>query len=228
MKFILLFMCLITSALGSIQKVPLMTGKLYIPEGYDNNDLVEIVIMGRLPDLCHRNPTHEVIREGNTFKIYLYAYYVPNKPCRRLSVPFMDKVNLGMLPQNTYAIELHGVKDKKQVSRLVIKDAINSLQDDVNYGNVMGIREEENSRRIELIGTNPFNCLKLDKLEADIQEKVIVLRPHFRMEGRCEEVPSPFSIFYEVPFLKDHPQGVLLHVRAMDGKSYNYFYQNKL
>jgi hypothetical protein len=202
---------------------PLSKGKLLAPKGFDSNDPVEVVISGTLPDLCHRNPSYEIVREGQTFLIQLSAYYVPGENCERLSLPFMQRVNLGMLPAGTYEVKL--MDFKKTVSRLSVKvtEASSSLQDNFNYGNVMGLREIREQGRIELIGTNPIDCLEFEYLETKVQSNVIVFLPHFREAGECHAVPKSFSIFYELPPSLDTKE-LLFHVRVMDGRSFNYIY----
>jgi hypothetical protein len=63
---------------------------------------------------------------------------------------------------------------------------------------------------------------------ADIQDSMIVLRPKFKEVGPCENKSTPFKIKYSVPYLESAEKGVLLHVRVMNGRSYNYLYQNRL
>jgi hypothetical protein len=228
MKIFILLISFATLNSWAMSRVPMTTGKLYIPEGFDTNDVVEVTVAGRLPDLCYRNPSYEVHREGNTFTISLFAYYVPTpEGCRALSLPYKETISLGVLSAGTYEVKLKRFRLTADSGRVRVKEASSSLQDEFMYGNVMGIREDEAGRGIELIGTNPVNCLKFEKLVASIQKSVIVLRPRFREEGVCKEHPTPFSIKYEVPYLKAHPKGMLLHVRVMDGRSYNYLYQNK-
>ncbi len=204
-----------------------LTGQLYIPHGFDDNDLVEIVVNGSLPDLCHKSPGHEVIKEGNNFIIKMYAYRAEdNTNCQKLSLPYNETVRLGILPVGHYKVSLLGVvKDPR--GRFEVKKAVSPLQDDFLYGNVQGLKENDYSREIELIGTNPVNCLKFHEVVEDIQKNVIVLKPRFKQEGLCEEIPTPFVIKYKVPYLSSHPKGVLLHVRVLNGRSYNYLYQNR-
>ncbi|MGE3608354.1 MAG: hypothetical protein AB7I27_02110 [Bacteriovoracaceae bacterium] len=210
-------------------KIPLMSGKVYAPQGYDTNDSVEVVVSGRLPDMCHRNPSFEVNKTGNHFKITLFAYYVPDiQGCKQISVPYSEVVNLGMLDKGDYQVSLQGVSNTDKPAKLKIIEATSSLIDDFKYGNVMGIKEDEAGRGIELVGTNPVSCLKFESMETIIQNNVIVFKPHFKEEGECKEDPTPFAIRYEVPYLENSPRGVLLHVRVMNGRSYNYLYRNKL
>lgn len=210
-----------------LTKVPLIKGKVYVPEGYDTNDLVEVFVSGSLPDTCHRNPTYEIVREGNTFNIFLYAYYVPvPEGCRDISIPYFETISLGMMQEGKYQVGVN--KEQGAGSELKVKEAQNQLQDDYFYGNVMNIVEEQDSRTVELLGTNPVDCLKFEKLSVEIQDKVIVLRPQFREEGVCQENPTHFSVKYEVPYLHDHPKGMLIHVRVMGGRSLNHLFQNRL
>jgi hypothetical protein len=210
---------------GTWQRVPALSGKLYIPDGHDDNDLVEIIITGKLPDLCHRSPTFDVEREGNQFNIYMYAYYVPQEPCRPIEVPYMEKITLGMLGQGQYKIRLFGEHRPLDKGELLVKEAVSSLQDEFNYGNVTGIKQVPRERKIQLLGTNPVNCLRFEKLESEVQEGVIVLRPHFREEGECLYEPTPFEINYTLPELPDDTQDILIHVRVMDGRSFNVIHR---
>lgn len=227
MKLFTVLMLAVALNAWGITKVPMMKGKVYVPEGYDTNDLVEVFISGSLPDTCHRNPTYEIVREGNAFNIYLYAYYVPApEGCRDISIPYFETVSLGMLQEGNYQVSVnreHGAR-----TELKVKEAQNQLQDDYFYGNVMNIVEEQDSRTVELLGTNPVDCLKFEKLVAEVQDKVIVLRPQFREEGVCQERPTHFSVKYEVPYLPEHPKGMLIHVRVMGGRSLNHLFQNRL
>lgn len=228
MKLLIVFFTLITMNAWAMNKVSLMTGKLYIPQGYDTNDLVEVTLIGSLPDSCHRNPTYEIEKKGKEFNIYLYAYYVPdNRGCKKISIPYQETINLGMLERGTYTIQLKGTAVISK-GTLKIQEATSALQDDFKYGNIMNVIEDEDSRVIELVGTNPTNCLVFEKLDTVIQKDVLVLKPHFREQGECRNVPTMFSIKYAVPYLPDHARGILLHIRVMGGRSLNYLFKNKI
>lgn len=228
MRILFIILFFLSSTAFAVNKVPLLNGKIYVPEGYDTNDPVEVTILGSLPDSCHRSPFYELEKTGRTINIYLYAYYVPHeRGCRKISVPYQETINLGLLSEGNYVVQ---VRNNRVISKapLKVKAATSSLQDDFQYGNVMNILENEDSRIIKLVGTNPTNCLVFEELISEIQKDVIVLRPKFREEGVCEEAPTEFTIRYEVPYLPRHPKGILLHVRAMGGRSFNYLFRNKL
>jgi hypothetical protein len=214
--------------LSAMTRQPLLSGRLYIPSGYDSNDLVEVTLIGSLPDSCHRNPTYEITREGKTFVIGLYAYYVPEeRGCRKVSIPYQETINLGLLAAGSYKVQLRGTK---VISEGVVRvtEASSALQDDFHYGNVMNVIENDYSRSIELVGTNPSACLVFEKLEIEIQKDIIVLKPQFEEVGVCKNGPTEFAIRYDVPHLPNHPRGVLIHVRVMGGRSFNYLFKSKV
>lgn len=201
----------------------LATNKLYIPDGFDTNDIVEFSISGTLPDTCHRVPSYNVNLSGNEILITADINYVSLPDgCRKMAIPFLKTLTVGFLKHGHYS-----VKFRDQKLNLEIKEAQGSLQDDYLYGNVSSILEDPDSRILKLVGTNPINCLVFDKLESEIQDSVIVLKPKFIEQGICLDKPTAFSIDFEVPFLDHNPRGMLIHVRVMGGRSISHLFQNK-
>lgn len=231
MKLFIGFLISVFSLSFSVQaestKVHLSSGKLFVPQGYDSNDLIEVVVQGSLPNSCYKGPTHEVIKEGNIFKIYLYAYYQPAEHCKKFSIPFQQTVNLGMLNQGKYKVQLNEVHIIAE-EELLIKESVSSFQDDFLYGNIMNLIEDEDSRTVQLVGTNPTDCLVFKKMEQEIQKNMIILKPQFSEVGDCHDIPTEFTLKYDVPFLESHPRGMMLHIRVMGGRSLNYFFKNKI
>jgi hypothetical protein len=227
MKVAMFFLILISSAAFAFEKVKI-NGKLYVADGFDDNDLVEITVVGTLPNTCYRNPSFELIRKGEKVEIRLFAHYVPlEEGCRNVSIPYTETINFGMMYPGNYGINLVN-KRNTETKNLLIKQASSQLMDEFLYGNVSGVVENDANREIELIGANPVNCLVFDKMITDVQNSMIVLRPQFKEVGTCENKSTPFKIKYNVPYLPNQPKGVLLHVRVMNGRSYNYLYQNRL
>lgn len=229
MKSILMVLLLCSStAFASFEKVKI-NGKMYVAQGFDDNDLVEVTVVGSLPDSCHRNPTFEIERkENNQYFIRLYAHYVPNpEGCRQISMPYQETINFGMMYAGEYSLSLINKRDTEKKT-LTVNPASTYLMDEFLYGNVKGVVENDANREIELIGVNPVNCLVFEKMESDIQDSMIILRPHFKESGVCKNKPTAFKIKYQVPHLPNAPKGILLHVRVMNGRSYTYLFQNKL
>jgi len=227
MKFFILGLMLISSGAFGYDKVKI-NGRLYVAEGFDDNDLVEVTIVGSLPNTCFKNPSYEIIKKDNKYKVRLFAYYIPaDDECRDVSIAYTETINFGMMYPGEYVISLVNKKNTES-KELVIKTSSSELVDEFLYGNVSGVIENDSNREIEFVGTNPVNCLVFDKILAEIQNSMIVLRPKFKEIGTCENKSTPFKIKYSVPYLDRGPQGILLHVRVMNGRSFNYLYQNRL
>ena len=228
MKSILMALLLCSSTAFAFEKVKI-DGKLYVAQGFDDNDLVEVTVVGILPDSCHRNPTFNIERkDDDQFSIRLFAHYVPNpEGCRQISMTYQETINFGMMYPGDYSLSLVN-KRSTQKKILTINPASTYLRDEFLYGNVSGVVENDANREVELVGVNPVDCLSFEKVDAEVQDSIIILRPHFKESGVCKNRPTPFSIKYQVPHLQNAPQGILLHVRVMNGRSFNYLYQNKI
>jgi hypothetical protein len=224
--FILAFVLLLSSAFA-FEKTKI-NGKLFVAKGFDDNDLVEVTVVGTLPDTCHLNPFFEIERQGEAFLIRLFAYKAKLKEgCRQISTAYTETINFGRMARGQYTLKLVNKRETLE-KKLTIKRSSSGLMDDFLYGNVTGIAEADAGREVELLGVNPVNCMVFTRLVAEVQDSLIVLKPQFREQGTCENKPTPFRIRYAVPFLQQADKGVLLHVRVMNGRSYNYLYQNKL
>jgi hypothetical protein len=86
--------------------------------------------------------------------------------------------------------------------------------------------ENDFDRTIEIVGVNPTDCMVLDKVQEEVQKSLVVLRPEFIEKGTCRMRPTPFKVSYKVPDLENSPRGIMLHIRIMDGRSYNYLFQS--
>lgn len=220
------FLLLISSLSFAGEKIKL-NGKMYVPEGFDDNDQIEVTVVGTLPNSCYRNPSFEVDSKDGNFKVRLYAeYYELKEGCRDIQLAYVDTIKFGTMNAGEYKIQLINKKATDE-RKLVIKTASSELVDDFLYGNVSGVAEDDDTRTVELVGMNPVSCLKFSHMATEIQKAMIIIRPHFVEEGSCVKKPTPFKIKYEVPFLEGHPKGILLHVRVMNGRSFNYLYHNR-
>ena len=58
--FLLLFTLPLLALSGIPEEKVIPIEHVYIPSGFDDNDNVEIVITGFLPNLCHKSPSAKV------------------------------------------------------------------------------------------------------------------------------------------------------------------------
>ena len=227
MKLITTALFMFSLSAFALDKVKI-NGKIYVANGFDDNDLVELTVVGTLPNSCYKNPFYEIERKDNKYIVSLFAHYIPtHEGCREVSMAYTETINFGMMYSGEYKISLVNKKTTEE-KKLVIATASSQLVDEFLYGNVSGVIENDSSREIVFIGANPVDCLVFDKIVAEEQESMIVLRPLFKEIGTCSNKSTPFKIKYSVPFLENQVQGVMLHVRVMSGRSFNYLYQNRL
>jgi len=209
--------------------------KLFIPAGFDNNDNVEVVISGYLPNLCHKNPRVSVTRLANN-KIELEVtslYYDKTNPfCAEMVVPFTKTVPLGVLDQGKYTIFVNEKKTKnfntKIKETLVVEDSVTNTIDRFEYAYVTNVLTKPASDRIHLKGYTISDCYELDEIEViDNGEDAYSILPKMtQVRDFCPRKMIPFTYEYVLPDTLDKAR-ILLHVRKMDGDSINTIIMNE-
>lgn len=199
---------------------------VYSPKGFDSNDNVEVIIEGHLPNLCWKSPKAEVMISGKNININVKAlnYENDNVFCAEAIVPYLLPVEVGLLDKGNYKVFVNGVED----SAMFIDESSSDAVDDYVYANVEYIERDLGSRIVQLKGYNPSECFVYDRMEISNngQDVYSVLPVMEQVSDFCPMKMVPFSIDMEVP--KDlQAKKVLLHVRAMDGKSVNALFINK-
>ncbi|MCO4794609.1 MAG: hypothetical protein KC493_12895 [Bacteriovoracaceae bacterium] len=199
---------------------------VYSPKGFDSNDNVEVVVEGHLPNLCWKSPKAEVMISGKNININIKAlnYESENIFCAEAIVPYLVPVQVGLLDKGNYKVMVNGIED----SSMYISESSSDAVDDHVYANVEYIERNEGSRMVQLKGYNPSECFVFDQIEvsnngADVYSILPVME---QVSDFCPMKMVPFSIDMEVPNDLES-QKVLLHVRAMDGKSVNALFINK-
>ncbi len=220
MKWLLLFA--FTSFSAFALETELSGFKLYVPEGFDDNDTIEVIAVGSMPDNCHQAPRAKIEHGQNGFTISMFATVIERKDCRKISIPYNEKISLGTLIAGNYE-----VRSATQKLALKVAKAVSTLQDDVMYANVTNIIEEDEGRTVWLMGTHPATCIVEQPVELKKSgDSVWVILPKVTLEGDCIEESRPFKIAVEIPYDASMKRGVMLHVRVMDGRSLNLLYQN--
>lgn len=229
MKTLLAILIAVTAGHGSQLLAGLPTKNfvpvehVYVPHGYDSNDLVEIVVEGMLPNLCHKAPTTEVTVEGNKVSIKVESlYYAPSNPfCPPMIVPFLEIVTLGNLKAGSYEIEVNAHTPYPAKANLLVVATTSQNIDEHTYASVEYI-EQDGSDTVVLKGFNPSFCFELDRVAiTDNGSDTYSLQPIMKqVSDFCPMKLVPFEIPVKLPttLTKDV---VLVHVRSMNGKSVN-------
>jgi hypothetical protein len=203
--------------------------RVYAPAGFDSNDDTQVVVSGYLPNLCYKAPRTEVSVTGRTITITVKALIKEDTIfCPQMIVPFLEPVSVGVLSRGSYRIVVNGSSEFEKSSEIRVVEAASSAVDNHVYANLSYIEKTEGSRRIILKGYNPSDCFEFDRVEFMSNEKdaYSVLPILRQVKSDCPKRMVPFSIEAVVP--KGLPiEDLLLHARAMDGKSVNTLFDNQ-
>lgn len=207
---------------------------VFVPSGFDSNDNSEVIVTGTLPNLCHRYPQTKVVVNGNKIDIRVEAlYYSPSSPfCPQLLVPFMETVNLGVLDKGMYKITVNGQSPRRGhrfSSAIKVVEAPSDAVDDFIYANVEYVDKTPHSRTVVLKGHNPSDCFEFQEIKtvSNNKDTIAVLPILKKVHEYCPLKMVSFEYEMEVP--RGLPaEKVLLHVRAMNGKSVNSLFLNKM
>lgn len=204
---------------------------VYAPAGFDSNDNSEIVVSGFLPNLCYKAPQHSISMKDGKINVSMKA--IKNQAgmgfCADVIVPFIEYINLGVLDKGQYNIAVNENSQWEKKSKMVIAEASSSSIDEVIYANVEEVvRSDDGSRKVILKGYNPSDCFALKEIEVkDNGVDVYSVLPKMKqIKSFCPKKMMPFSYEFEVPQNLEADK-VLLHVRVMDGRSVNAFFNNK-
>ncbi len=204
---------------------------VYTPAGFDSNDNTELVVTGFLPNLCYKAPRSSVsLKDG---KISVEVKAIKNQTglgfCAQVIVPYVEYINVGVLDRGNYQVSVNENTTWEKKSKMAITEATSHSIDENIYANVEEITKgEEGTRKIFLKGSNPSDCFELKEvLVKDNGIDTFSILPKLKqIKANCPKVMMPFSYEVEIPQNLDADK-VLLHVRVMDGRSVNAFFNNK-
>jgi len=226
--FALVFLPVFSFAQVTSKLVP--ASHVYVPNGFDDNDNVEVVISGYLPDSCYKAPKSIYKIEDHKIIITLSAIYNNESGvCNEVIVPFIETVRLGALTAKNYEIVVISANSQKLMSQLIVKKSNGTGIDDYNYAYVTGIRHVLGSKKVIIDGYNISDCFELQelKLESNGIDTYVILPIMKKTHDFCPRKMTP------VTFEAILPNGlrtkeILLHVRSMQGNSVNSIYYTQV
>jgi len=203
-------------------QVDVKPNRVYIPKGFDSNDQVQVVVEGYFPNGCYR-PGQAVARvdqEANEIFVSTKAYLYSGI-CIQVIVNYSKVVDIGLLKEGTYKI--YNETDKSLLSEITIESAKVSDPDDFNYApvNQALLTKTNNETVLVLTGTFTNSCLSLDEVKASVYKDSVVVQPIVKISNKnCKEGSFPYKYNGVVEDMKN-PGRYLLHVRSINGKSFN-------
>lgn len=203
-------------------KVPAYFQTIYVPEGYDSNDHIQIVGEGKFSNSCFRQAETRVRIDEAQQKIFLgpVAYSYPGI-CLMVILPYQKTIDVGILKPGTWEV----VQDtnKKVVSEIKVLQAKTESADDYLYAPVSQafFYQSATSGHVMLTGTFSNSCLRLEEIKITVKNNVVVVQPIAVMKERsnCQNGQFPFAQNTSTNII---PVGrYLLHVRSLNGNAVN-------
>lgn len=204
---------------------------IYSPAGFDSNDNSEVAVTGYLPNLCYKAPKATVVITEGKVSVTVKATRNNNAMgfCANVKVPYTEFIQLGVLDKGAHDVAVNEATRWQKFSKLFIAEASSNSIDEVIYANVEEVvRADENGRKVLLKGYNPSDCFELKEIvvKDNGTDTFSILPKMKQIRANCPKKMIPFAYEVEVPENLAADK-VLLHVRVMDGRSVNAFFNNK-
>ena len=192
---------------------------LYVPTGFDSNDSVEVVVTGTFPNPCYSRNTVNVEVKGDQISIEVSAIRRDTKAaCPMMLVPFKEVVSVGNIQGGTYDLNVND----KLTDTLTVGEASSNSIDDHLYAAIDRL-EQKGPTAYVLHGWRYSNCVDLDRVEvvSNGKDTLSVLPVMKQLNSFCpmKGMPIAYNVNLDVESLKTREP--LIHVRTMDGKSFN-------
>lgn len=203
-------------------KVGVPFNHAYIPDGFDDNDVVQFVAEGLFTNSCYRQtqPTVDVDHESRVISVGPVAYKYEGF-CLQVVLPFDRVIDVGVLKAGRYKVVQSA--ERKVLGEIDVKPASTIAPDDHLYAPVSQayVRSRGSKSNVYLSGNFPVSCMKIKEIRTLIQNEVLALQPIAEIDP---SVPCQAGVF---PFETRAESGpmttgrYLLHVRSLNGKAIN-------
>jgi len=228
MKCSLISLFFISSiALASPEIILAPVDHLYIPEGFDSNDSVEVVITGMFSNACFSRNNVEVKVKDSLIDVTVSAIapdtaLLATRKCPDMVVPFKEVVTLGNLQGGNYDIRVNGGSRFGLKDKMAISEAASNSVDDAIYAAIEWV-ERKSKNEVVLHGWRYSNCVDLDrvKIVSNNKDTLSILPVMKQLSDFCPMKGMPTAYSVKVDYSSMKMNKPLLHVRTMDGKSVN-------
>ncbi|MFK7872042.1 MAG: hypothetical protein AB8C84_02570 [Oligoflexales bacterium] len=209
----------------NVIEIPAPIEKIFsIEKGFDNNDNVEVLISGYLPDTCHKlgRTTVNVDHENKHIQINATAFFQQDKSCLQIRTPYLETINIGLLAAGSYSIDVVGQNIFQ--SQLKIDTSYHSQQDDQLYAPVQSLSLEPGQSTVLLQGSYPNvleGCMVIEKIETYKMDNILVILPIAAItkdENICNRDDKMFSLHVDIDDELKNNNG-LVYIRTASGRS---------
>ncbi|MCM0607367.1 MAG: hypothetical protein KA715_14855 [Xanthomonadaceae bacterium] len=219
-------------------KVEVALESLLTPsQGWDDNDHIQAVAFGYLPNGCYTLADARVeYLGGNKFSVKQFAHKVTNGLCSyngegllphmRSRIPFTSEIPIGKLASGGYELAYLKQSSGWGMRYFNVSNSIAPMIDSKLYANVSqeitpDVLNGVDILNVTLKGMLNSACVELDKVEIVKENDVYVLLPILKTVAvACADVLTPFETTLSLG--SQAPGNYLIHSRSQNGKSVNH------
>ena len=220
------------------QIVPFAVEQIYVPFGFDDNDNSEVIVHGNLPSTCYKfkefQPRFSTGPDGKVaVDIAAYVLRYKDANCLQMLIPFTAPVKLGLLKAGEYQVKVTSSPDLQAKPLNVVASKTESADDylyaPVDSAELKALPQEgaEGNYQLTVKGKFPHmftGCMIMKEVRTQLQNgNLLVVQPIAETidDERCA-AQSPDMKFSAVSKIKGSiPADVLVHVRSLNGQSFN-------
>lgn len=202
---------------------------VFVPNGFDDTDNVEVMLYGEFTDTCLRVDQAvaraDVARRRIDVRVTALRH---GGDCIAIIAPFLLSARVGLLPAGEYDVHVNGSATAHR--RFTVARSPSVATDNFLYAPVSeaSIQRDASGRQLlHLAGVFPAlegACIVIDDLRvfADPQDVLVVLPiTHVRLGRDCIGVSQSFRFTQPLP--APFPGPGMMHVRVLNGGSYNRY-----
>ena len=224
-----------------IVEVPI--NKVFIAKtGFDDNDSVEAVIDGVLPNTCYavENQTLRFDKITNTFEIKQYAIRLGSGTCKEGSspgnpefmtpIPYSQTLSLGRLKRGDYQIQFINEAGENRIRHFGVAVAPVPSVDDALYAyvstvQVLDMHNINENVVAQVSGILNNSCYELGPVTFERLDDVVVILPTIVVtkSDACLMMTRNFTLKVNLGRMPTEDR-YLIHVRSMHGKSVNHVF----
>jgi hypothetical protein len=205
--------------------------RVFVPLGFDDNDMAEVIIQGEFPTSCFRvgQSGFDVDLDQKRIDVWATAYEYGSDVCAEVRTSFIIPLKVGILKEGTYEIRLRGLPEI--VAQLQVGQAVTDSPDDFLYAPVEGANVSFDPRTgqqtLQIFGRFPLpkrGCLALDNVKLNpVVNNVLVVQPIMvQLDGdQCNGRSNAFDV--SIPLVTPLKGDLLIHIRSINGNAYNRF-----
>ena len=199
---------------------------LFVPNGFDSNDEIVVVLDGYLPNSCYRltRPDIEIDQATRVIKIAQMARRFPG-PCIVPLVPFSNIIHIGALDSGTYQISTNKGMLLKNLNVELDAGTGTYGPDDFLYAPVDSIyvsKASDGKFEAKINGRFTNDCMQFEDVRVLHKGRIIELLPILKDSTglACQPIEETFTRSVRLPDELLVGRN-LIHVRSLNGSSIN-------